>query len=77
MSPTDDLVPLLKKRRLSGVLQTLELRTRQAADHSLSHAEFLLRLLTDEAERRDAKMLEQRIRRANFSSPQHTQVEGR
>jgi len=24
MSPTDDLIPLLKKLRLSGVLQTLE-----------------------------------------------------
>ena len=27
MSPTDDLVPMLKKLRLSGVLQSLELRT--------------------------------------------------
>jgi hypothetical protein len=31
MSSTDDLVPILKKLRLSGVLQTLELRTQQAA----------------------------------------------
>ena len=66
MSPTDDLIPLLKKLRLSGVLQTLELRTRQAVDDNLSHGEFLLRLLTDEVERRDAKQLEQRVRRANF-----------
>ena len=66
MSPIDELVPLLKKLRLSGVLQTLELRTQQAAEDSLSHAEFLLRLLSDEVERRDAKMLDQRIRRANF-----------
>ncbi len=66
MSPIDDLIPLLKKLRLSGVLQTLELRTKQAADDDLSHGEFLLRLLSDEVERRDAKMLDQRIRRANF-----------
>lgn len=66
MSPIDDLIPLLKKLRLSGILQTLELRTRQAIDDNLAHGEFLLRLLTDEVERRDAKMLEQRIRRANF-----------
>ncbi len=66
MSPIDDLVQLLKKLRLSGVLHTLELRTKQAVDDNLSHGEFLLRLLTDEAERRDAKQLEQRIRRANF-----------
>src|SRR5688500_6762444 len=66
MSPTDELIPLSKKLRLSGVLQSLELRTRQAVDDNLSHAEFLLRLLTDEVERRDSKQLEQRVRRANF-----------
>lgn len=66
MSPADDLVPLLKKLRLSGVLQSLELRTRQAADDNLSQAEFLFRLLADEVERRDGKQLEQRLRRANF-----------
>ena len=66
MSPIDELVPLLKKLRLSGVLQSLELRLNQATEDDLAHAEFLLRLLTDEIERRDAKHLEQRIRRADF-----------
>jgi DNA replication protein DnaC len=66
MSPTDELVLLLKKLRLSGVLQTLELRTRQAVEDSLSHGEFLYRLLADEVERRDGKQLEQRVRRAAF-----------
>jgi DNA replication protein DnaC len=66
MSPIDELVPLLKKLRLSGVLHTLELRTKQAVEDDLSHAEFLLRLLNDEVERRDSKQLEQRIRRASF-----------
>ncbi|RMF53165.1 MAG: transposase, partial [Bacteroidetes bacterium] len=66
MNPTDELIPLLKKLRLSGVLQSLDLRTRQAADDNLSHGEFLYRLLSDEVERRDAKQLEQRLRRANF-----------
>ena len=51
---------------MSGVLETLELRTRQAVDDELPHPEFLFRLLTDEVERRDGKQLEQRIRRANF-----------
>jgi hypothetical protein len=31
MGTTDDLIPLLKKLRLSGVLQSLELRTRQGS----------------------------------------------
>lgn len=66
MSSTDDLIPLLKKLRLSGVLQTLELRTKQAIDDSLPLGEFLLRLLQDEVERREAKQLEQRLRRASF-----------
>jgi DNA replication protein DnaC len=66
MSSTEDLIPLLKKLRLSGVLQSLELRTRQAVDDDLSHGEFLYRLLSDEVERRDAKQLEQRVRRASF-----------
>ena len=66
MSPIDELVPLLKKLRLSGVLLSLELRVTQAAEDDLGHAEFLLRLLSDEVERRDAKMLDQRVRRAKF-----------
>lgn len=66
MSVIDDLVPLLKKLKLSGVLQSLELRTRQASDDNLSHSDFLYRLLADEVERREAKQLDQRVRRAGF-----------
>jgi DNA replication protein DnaC len=68
MSANDDLIRLLKKLRLSGVLQTLDLRTRQAVDDSVSHGEFLYRLLNDEVERRDGKQLDQRLRRASFES---------
>ena len=66
MSPTDDLIPILKKLRLSGVLHTLELRTRQAVEDDSSYEEFLLRLLADEVERREAKQLQVRLRRADF-----------
>jgi DNA replication protein DnaC len=66
MHPTDELIPILKKLRLSGVLGSLELRTRQAVDDNLSHTEFILRLLTDEVERRDAKQTDMRLRRASF-----------
>ena len=68
MSANDDLIRLLKKLRLSGVLQTLDLRTRQAVDDAVSHGEFLYRLLSDEVERRDGKQLDQRLRRAGFES---------
>lgn len=66
MSANDDLVPILKKLRLSGVLQTMDLRLRQAVDDNLPHAELLFRVLHDEAERRDTKQVHQRLRRANF-----------
>jgi DNA replication protein DnaC len=66
MHPTEDLIPILKKLRLSGVLQTLDMRLRQAVDDDVPHSEFLLRLLTDEVERRDAKQLDTRLRKASF-----------
>lgn len=66
MSSIDELVALLKKLRLSGVMQTLELRGRQAADENLSHRDYLFRLLQDEVDRRDAKQVELRVRRAGF-----------
>lgn len=71
MSLIDELVPLLKKLRLSGILQSLEVRTRQAVDDNLSHTEFLYRLISDEVERRDAKQLDGRLRRACF---EHTRT---
>ena len=68
MSATDDLAPVLKTLRLSGVLQSLDIRARQASEDNLSHAEFLFRLLTDEVERRESKQLHHRLRRASFES---------
>jgi DNA replication protein DnaC len=47
-------------------LQSLELRLKQAVDDNLSQEEFLYRLFHDEVERREAKQLHQRVRRAGF-----------
>lgn len=66
MTITDELVPVLKKLRLSGVLSTLDLRTKEAVDDDLTHGEFLYRLCSDEVERRESKQLELRMRRASF-----------
>lgn len=68
MSPIDELSPVLKKLRLSGVLQSLELRVRQTVEDDVHPAEFLLRVLNDEVERREGKQLEQRLRRAAFEA---------
>lgn len=66
MTTTDQLIPILKKLRLSGVLETLDLRMREAVDDNLAHSEFLFRLCADEIERRECKQLQLRRRRANF-----------
>lgn len=68
MGVADQLVPVLKKLRLSGVLQSLELRNREAVDDGLVHTEYLYRLLHDEVDRRESKQLSQRLRRANFEA---------
>lgn len=60
------LTHLLKQLRLSGVLATLDVRTRQAIDEQWSYGEFLERLLQDEHERRGQKQLQLRLRRAAF-----------
>ncbi len=62
------LTPKLKHLRLSGILATLEARTRQAVDGQWSYVEFLERLLEDEVERRAQKQLAVRVRRASLTS---------
>lgn len=61
------LTPQLKHLRLSGVLETLEARNRQAIDGQWSYIEFLSRLLEDEVERRAQKQLALRLRRGTIN----------
>lgn len=68
MNVTEDLPYVLKKLRLSGVLQSLDVRLQQAADDHLEPLEFLFRLLTDEVERRESKQLQLRLSRARFEA---------
>jgi DNA replication protein DnaC len=62
------LTPKLKQLRLSGVLETLDVRHRQAIDGQWTHVEFLARLLEDEVERRAQKQLALRVRRATVNT---------
>ena len=62
------LTPQLKHLRLSGVLETLEVRNRQAIEGKWSYVEFLSRLLEDEVERRAQKQLSLRLRRATLNT---------
>jgi DNA replication protein DnaC len=62
------LAPHLKHLRLSGILETLEVRHRQAIEGKWSYVEFLSRLLEDEVERRAQKQLGLRLRRAALNT---------
>jgi DNA replication protein DnaC len=68
MEVKQHLIPKLKHLRLSGILDTLEVRSRQALEEHWSYAEFLERLLEDEVERRQQKQLSLRVRRADLAS---------
>jgi DNA replication protein DnaC len=62
----DQLTTALKQLRLSGILETLDVRHQQAVAEQWSYREFLTRLVQDEVERRGQKQLELRIRRGGL-----------
>lgn len=66
MNPLPELTPQLKQLRLSGILDSLEARNRQAIDGKLAYTDFLALLIQDEVARRDQKKLQMRLRRAAF-----------
>ncbi len=68
MEMTHQLIPFLKRLRLSGILETLDVRNQQAIDDHWSYVQFLARLLEDEVERRAQKQLTLHIRRAGINT---------
>jgi DNA replication protein DnaC len=68
MNPLPALSPHLKQLRLSGILDSLEARNRQAIESKLAYTEFLALLIEDEVARRDQKKFTTRLRRAAFRS---------
>ncbi len=58
----------LRQLRLSGMLDTLEVRLGQARAGQIGHAELLHMLCTDELERRDAAAIDRRIKTARFET---------
>lgn len=65
---THPLLPKLRQLRLSGMLETLEVRAAQAIERQLSPTEFLALLLDDELERRNHKRLAQRLAQSGCDS---------
>lgn len=67
-NPMPELAPQLKQLRLSGILDSLEQRNRQAIDKKMSYVDFLALLISDEVARRDHKKYSTRVRRAGFKT---------
>ena len=61
-----ELKPLLIQLRLSGILDSLEARNRQAIESKLAYTEFLGLLIQDEVARREQKKFNLRTKRASF-----------
>lgn len=66
MNPAPELAPQLKQLRLSGILDSLDARNRQAIEGKMPYTEFLALLIGDEVARREQKKFSLRQRRANF-----------
>ena len=65
-TPLPELTPVLKQLRLSGILDSLDSRNREAIKNKLSYPEFLALIIQDEAGRREQKKYGMRLRRAGF-----------
>jgi len=74
MHPTDELIEILKKLRFTGLLESLDIRRKEAVEDNLSHVEFLYRLLSDELERREAKKLQNKLREQCLKSIKHLRI---
>ncbi len=61
MISTHPLLPKLKQLKLSGMLNTLDLRAEQASQEQLSPVEFFALLLDDELERREQSHMAYRL----------------
>ena len=62
----DRLLTTLRKLRLSGLAQTLDVRLQEAAGHQLNHAEFLELFLQDELDVRTDRVIARRVKTAAF-----------
>src|SRR3984885_8682992 len=66
LSMNEALRKTLKQPRLSGLLESLEVRLQEAAGHGLSHGEFLELIVQDELVVRSDRQLQRRLSAACF-----------
>ena len=65
MNPMPQLIPMLKELRLSGVMDSLEIRNRQAIEEKMAYTNFLALVIQDEVARRSQKKLDLAFKKAS------------
>jgi len=65
----ESLQTALKRLRLSGLAQSLDVRLQEASGNGLNHAEFLELILQDELAVRADRLMQRRIQAAVFREP--------
>ena len=65
----ESLTSSLKKLRLSGLAESLEVRLQEAAGNGLNHREFLELILQDELSIRADRLMHRRVKAAVFREP--------
>lgn len=66
MNIDEQLHNKLKQLRLTGMLETLEVRLGQAEEANSGYSDFLMTLIEDEIERRNSRQLVRRLKNAGF-----------
>lgn len=67
---TEALTQQLKRLRLKGFLETLEMRFEQATKQNMAHHDFLELVLQDEVQRREVQHIAKRLQSARFENHQ-------
>ncbi len=70
----DGLDATLKKLRLSGLGESLEVRLHEASSRGLTHREFLELVLQDEVMIRNSRLISRRLAVANFRDQKSSKI---
>jgi DNA replication protein DnaC len=74
MMPMPEIIPILRQLRLSGMLDALEIRNRQAVEDQMAYTEFLSLLLQDEIARRAQRKMDRRLKKAGLDNQKTLEI---
>src|SRR5512147_1572853 len=70
MKEKNDLMVLLKRLKMPGIANNIDIRIREANDNELGFMEFLHLLIQDEVASRESNILDKRLKDAMFPTRQ-------